>query len=43
VLLMRDNYVIKDYLLGEHPFTQVGVHGGLSADELDVPLIVARA
>lgn len=43
LLLMKENYVIKDLLRGEKPFSQVGVHGGLTADELYVPLIVARA
>lgn len=41
-LLMRDNYAIKDWLPGERRFTQVGVHGGLSDEELFVPLIVAQ-
>jgi len=39
-LIMRDNYVIKDWLAGEKPFYQMGVHGGLSEQELYVPLIV---
>jgi len=39
VLVMKDNYVIKDTLKNEKPFTQIGVHGGLSDDELYVPLI----
>jgi hypothetical protein len=38
-LIMKDNFIIKDRLLGEHPFSQVGVHGGLSSAELYVPLI----
>ena len=38
-LLMKSNYVIKDRLLGEKPFNQRGVHGGLSTEELFVPLI----
>ncbi|MDH5727782.1 MAG: alkaline phosphatase family protein [Gammaproteobacteria bacterium] len=38
VIIMRDNYVIKDTLLGEKPFSQIGVHGGVSADEMYVPL-----
>jgi len=40
-LLMRDNHVITDRLFGERPFRQVGVHGGLSEDELYVPLVLA--
>lgn len=43
VLLMKDNFVIKDRLLGEKLFDQVGVHGGLSEKELYVPLSVVRA
>jgi len=42
LLLMKDNYVIKDLLRGEKPFSQIGVHGGLTPDELYVPLVVAR-
>jgi hypothetical protein len=38
-LLMRDNFIIKDRLINEKPFTQLGVHGGLSEQELYVPLI----
>ena len=40
-LIMKDNYVIKDWLLAEARYSQVGVHGGLSEQELYVPLIVA--
>lgn len=42
ILLMKDNYVISERLAGESPFSQTGVHGGLSADELYVPLVVVR-
>ncbi|MDH4273514.1 MAG: alkaline phosphatase family protein, partial [Gammaproteobacteria bacterium] len=42
VLIMRGNWVIKDYLPTERAFTQVGVHGGLTEDELLVPLIKMR-
>ncbi len=42
-LLMNEHAVIKDRLLGERPFDQVGVHGGLSSAELYVPLSVFRA
>ena len=41
VLIMRDRYVIKDWLPFEPRYVQVGVHGGLSAAEMLVPLIVA--
>jgi hypothetical protein len=40
-LIMKENFVIKDWLFGERHYTQVGVHGGLSEQELYVPLIVA--
>lgn len=42
VLLMKGNRVIKDRLPGEAEFRQRGVHGGVSAAEMYVPLIVAR-
>lgn len=41
-LLMRGRCTIKDWILGERPHRHVGVHGGLSAEEMNVPLIVAR-
>lgn len=42
-LLMRDNNVIREWLPGEKHYTQIGVHGGLSATELKVPLCVFHA
>ena len=41
VLIVKENYVIKDKLLGEKDFSQVGVHGGVSEKEMLVPLVVA--
>ncbi len=41
-LVMKDRYVIKDWVLGEHAHTLIGVHGGLSEQELYVPLLIAR-
>ncbi len=38
-LLMKNNYIIKDAILGESEFTQIGVHGGWSPEERYVPLI----
>lgn len=38
-LMMRDRFVIRDWILGERPYDQIGVHGGCSADEMYVPLI----
>lgn len=40
-LVMKRHAVIKDWLLGEPRYTHVGVHGGTSAQEMYVPLIVA--
>ncbi len=41
-LLMKGNYVLRDRLPAEQPPTHVGVHGGVSAAEMYVPLIVLR-
>jgi len=38
-LLMKDNYIIKDWLMGERHFFNIGVHGGTSEQEMYVPLI----
>lgn len=38
-LLMKENYVIRDRLLGEDRFEMRGYHGGLSEEELYVPLL----
>ena len=43
VLLMRANRVIRDWLPFESRFEHIGVHGGLSRAELDVPLCLLRA
>ena len=40
-LVMRDNWTIRDWLPGERRYRQIGVHGGLSKREMQVPLIVA--
>lgn len=42
-LVMRENYAIKDWLTGERRYTHIGLHGGVSAAEMYVPLIVAQA
>ncbi len=39
LVLMRDRWVIRDRLPGEQKVVQVGVHGGVSAEEMHVPLI----
>ena len=41
-LVMQDNYTIKDWLPGEKKHTHIGVHGGLSEEEIYVPLIVVN-
>ncbi len=41
VLLMKEGYAVKDWLPQEKRFEMIGMHGGLSQDELLVPLIVA--
>jgi len=40
-LIMLERYIIKDWLPFEQRYVQIGVHGGLSAAEMHVPLIVA--
>ncbi len=40
VLMMKGSWVIRDRLINERPFSQVGVHGGGSAQEMYVPLAV---
>jgi hypothetical protein len=42
-LVMKDDYTIKDWIPGERPHLTLGVHGGVSAAEMYVPLIVAEA
>jgi hypothetical protein len=42
VLLMQSNYTLKDWLPQEKRVELVGAHGGLSDDELLVPLIIAE-
>ena len=42
-LLMRDGYAIHDTMPGDQPPAMIGMHGGCSSAELQVPLIVAEA
>ncbi|MBT3039575.1 MAG: alkaline phosphatase family protein [Candidatus Thiodiazotropha endolucinida] len=42
LLLMQGNYTIKDWMAQERHYELVGVHGGTSEDEMNVPLIVAE-
>ncbi|MCB1878287.1 MAG: alkaline phosphatase family protein [Chromatiales bacterium] len=41
-LLLRENYTLRDWLPQEKRYTQIGTHGGLTEDEMLVPLIVAE-
>jgi predicted AlkP superfamily pyrophosphatase or phosphodiesterase len=41
VLIPRGRAILRDWLKGEKRYTHVGVHGGLSAAEMIVPLVVA--
>lgn len=41
-LVMKDNWTISDRLPGEKPSRQIGVHGGVSEQEMYVPLIYAE-
>ncbi|WP_428608784.1 alkaline phosphatase family protein [Sedimenticola sp.] len=38
-LIMKKNYIITSELPGEWPLNHIGVHGGLSSEEMYVPLI----
>lgn len=42
-LVMKDNWTLKDWLPQEKRHMQIGTHGGTSAAETFVPLIVAHA
>lgn len=42
-LVMKGDYTIKDWIPGEQRYLTAGVHGGVSAAEMHVPLIVAEA
>ena len=42
-LLMKENFIIKDWLPTEKPFFHYGVHGGVSEREMFVPLIILPA
>ena len=42
VLAMKDDWTILDRVPGEDPIDLVGVHGGLSAAEMRIPLCVLR-
>lgn len=42
VLAMKGDWTIRDRVPGENPIDLIGVHGGLSATEMHIPLCVAR-
>lgn len=42
VLLMKGNYIIRDFVAGEREHYHIGNHGGLSRKEMLVPLIVIK-
>ena len=42
-LVMQDNWTIDGRLPGEGPLQQIGVHGGVSSEEMYVPLVYAEA
>lgn len=42
ILLTKGQWAIKDTVLGEADWSDVGVHGGVSEDEMYVPLLVAH-
>ena len=41
-LVMKDGYAVRDHVPGERRHVQIGVHGGLTEDEMLVPLVIAR-
>ena len=42
VLIMKENYIMKDLVFGEEKNIFIGNHGGLSKEEMFVPLIVIK-
>lgn len=42
ILVMREDWTLKDWVEGEKRYRQIGVHAGVSADEMYVPLVIAR-
>ena len=42
VLIMKGNYIIKDLIIGEKDNRHLGNHGGISKEEMLVPLIILK-
>ncbi len=42
-LVMERDYTLRDWLAGERRFVQVGIHGGVSEDEMLIPLVAVNA
>jgi len=42
IMLMKENYIFRDTILGEERHPMIGFHGGLSPDEMFVPVIVKQ-
>jgi hypothetical protein len=42
LVLPKEHCAIKDWLPTERPYSTVGVHGGTTPDEMQVPLVVAQ-
>lgn len=40
ILIMKENYIMKDFVFGEEQHIHIGNHGGVSKEEMFVPLIV---
>ena len=41
-LIMKDNFIMKDRIPGESESFKIGNHGGLSHNEMFVPLIIIK-
>lgn len=41
-LVMRPGWVLKDHVAGERPHVLIGHHGGVTPDEMLIPLVVAH-
>lgn len=39
-MVLKENYKVRHWLLGEKPHQHLGVHGGVSEQEMRVPLVV---